>query len=387
MATWTPEPTPTPITDPLTDPLAVALRNARPDDLALLQRDFLTAAEQARSTGRGLTQAAGDTQWTGAAADAFRSAVGELPTHLAAIDAGYSSVASALSSYIDRVPQYQSQFAGYTAQLEEAQMRQDGQQQTYDTARAAFDRVLHTAPGPGHAAALSRAQGELNAAQRQLEYWNGQVTRLTSRAAEVLEDFLTSRETCRHLVSQAAAAAPQPVVKPIKVIASSGTVTGGVSTSPTGGQDGVATTVTLPVIPLDAPADVRAKLNAMNDTIGSLMGTPYVYGGGHGAQFGPSAGGLDCSGFVSTVLHSAGYLSTPQTTQGLAAQAGLATGHGRYVTLYDRVDAGDNDHVIMSINGHFFEEGGSGGTQNVHAFTPTASYLASFNRVMHPVGL
>jgi cell wall-associated NlpC family hydrolase len=358
MTTWTPKLTPTPITDPLTDPLAAALRNARPDDLALLQRDFLNAAEQARRTGRGLTQAAGDAQWTGAAADAFRTAVGELPTHLEAIDAGYSSVASALSSYIDRVQQYQSQFAGDTAQLEEAQVRQDGQQETYDTARAAFDKVLHGAPGPGHAAALSRAQGELNAAQRQLDYWNGQVSQLTSRAAEVLEDFLMSRETCRHLVSLAASAAPQPVVKPINVIAST-----------------------------DAPADVRIKLSAMNDTIGSLMGTPYVYGGGHGGQFGPSAGGLDCSGFVSTVLHSAGYLSTPQTTEGLAAQAGLATGHGRYVTLYDRVDSGDNDHVIMSINGHFFEEGGSGGTQNVHAFTPTASYLASFNRVMHPVGL
>ena len=146
----------------------------------------------------------------------------------------------------------------------------------------------------------------------------------------------------------------------------------------------------LPTIPADAPAEVQAKLTAINQTIGSLMGTPYVWGGGHGAAFGPSAGGLDCSGFVSTVLHSAGYLSAPQTTDGLAAQPGLAAGAGQYVTVYDRVGAGANDHVIVSINGHFFEEGGSslsGGLQNVHAFTPSASYLASFDRVMHPVGL
>ena len=355
MSAWSPTPTREPIADPLAHPLADELRSARPDDLELLHTDYLRAAEQARATSRGLTRAVADTQWTGAAADAFRAAVGRLPAHLQAVEAGYAGVASALSNYIERVTEYQSEYGRYAPQLEQARQRRDGAQSAYDDASAIFQKVLGAPAGPGHQGALTAARHTLNSARRQLDYWSGQASQLSSRTVEVLEDFLMTRETTRHLVSLAGSAAPQPIA------AAAG--------------------------PEPSPTQVRAKLGAMNDTIGSLMGTPYVYGGGHGAAFGPSAGGLDCSGFVSTVLHSAGYLAAPQTTTGLAAQPGLATGHGQYVTLYDRVDSGDNDHVIMSINGHFFEEGGSGPTQNVHAFAPSSAYLASFNRVMHPIGL
>ena len=41
---------------------------------------------------------------------------------------------------------------------------------------------------------------------------------------------------------------------------------------------------------------------------------PYVYGGGHGSF---DAGGYDCSGSVSYVLHAAGLLSTPADSGGL----------------------------------------------------------------------
>ena len=50
-----------------------------------------------------------------------------------------------------------------------------------------------------------------------------------------------------------------------------------------------------------------------------LVGRPYVWGGGHGGwQIVP---GYDCSGFVSAVLHAAGYLATPQTTDTLPSAA------------------------------------------------------------------
>ncbi len=41
----------------------------------------------------------------------------------------------------------------------------------------------------------------------------------------------------------------------------------------------------------------------------SLVGKPYVWGGGHNG-WGPQTG-YDCSGFVSAVLHAGGYLSSP----------------------------------------------------------------------------
>jgi cell wall-associated NlpC family hydrolase len=116
-----------------------------------------------------------------------------------------------------------------------------------------------------------------------------------------------------------------------------------------------------------------------------LLGTPYVYGGGHGG-----GGGLDCSGFVSAVLRSGGYLNGAVTTEGFASQPGIASGPGQYVTIYDRTGCGANEHVIININGRFYESGGgsaSGGAPFVHQFTPNAAYLSSFNTILHPAGL
>ncbi len=103
-----------------------------------------------------------------------------------------------------------------------------------------------------------------------------------------------------------------------------------------------------------------------------------------------AGGGLDCSGFVSAVLRSGGYLNGAVTTEGFASQPGIASGPGRYVTIYDRTGCGANEHVIININGRFYESGGgsaSGGAPFVHQFSPSAAYLGSFNTVLHPAGL
>ena len=54
-----------------------------------------------------------------------------------------------------------------------------------------------------------------------------------------------------------------------------------------------------------------------------LNGIPYSWGGGHQNPAWVVSSGYDCSGFVSDILHSAGYLSSPQTTQTLPAAKGL----------------------------------------------------------------
>lgn len=137
-----------------------------------------------------------------------------------------------------------------------------------------------------------------------------------------------------------------------------------------------------------APAAVQSMVTEAN----SLLGKPYVWGGGHsgwGAQ-----SGYDCSGFVSAVLHAGGYLSTPQDTQTLPSAAGIESGPGQYVTIYDRTDAAgaSSDHVIINLGGQFYESGGEsgswGGGGGVQAIaTPTAAYLSTFNQILHPAGL
>jgi cell wall-associated NlpC family hydrolase len=135
----------------------------------------------------------------------------------------------------------------------------------------------------------------------------------------------------------------------------------------------------------------RAKIDAMRAMALAVDGEPYIWGGGHSSwQIQP---GYDCSGFVSTVLHAAGYLEVPVTTQALPSQPGILTGPGRYVTIFDRTNGGaaDADHVIIDINGQWWESGGSsgaGGAASVHRIANvSAAYLLSFNEILHPRGL
>lgn len=186
---------------------------------------------------------------------------------------------------------------------------------------------------------------------------------LTARAQALLDEFSTVRATCRDEVAAAQATAPvRPRARP-----------------PAGSA----------VVSVDGTVAVaRRRIGAMIRRADALLGTPYVSGGGHST--GAMGDGLDCSGFVSAVLRSGGALSAPVTTEGFAAQPGIASGPGRLVTIYDRTGCGPNEHVIIDLAGRFYESGGgsaSGGAPFVHQFTPSAAYLASFNTVLHPVGL
>ena len=132
------------------------------------------------------------------------------------------------------------------------------------------------------------------------------------------------------------------------------------------------------------------RVSAMVNEANSLVGKPYVYGGGH-SGWGPQTG-YDCSGFVSAVLHAGGFLTSPVDTTALPSQPGMVAGPGQSVTVYDRALPGQSGHVIIEINGQFYESGGmhgawggGGGVQKIG--TPSASYLATFPTVLHPEGL
>jgi hypothetical protein len=132
------------------------------------------------------------------------------------------------------------------------------------------------------------------------------------------------------------------------------------------------------------------RVTAMVNEANSLVGKPYVYGGGH-SGWGPQTG-YDCSGFVSAVLHAGGFLTSPVDTTALPSQPGMVSGPGQSVTVYDRALSGQNGHVIIQINGQFYESGGmhgawggGGGVEKIG--TPSAAYLATFPTVLHPEGL
>src|SRR6201999_3953279 len=103
-----------------------------------------------------------------------------------------------------------------------------------------------------------------------------------------------------------------------------------------------------------------SQLQSMVDQANSLVGKPYMWGGGH-SGWGQQSG-YDCSGFVSAVLHAGGYLSSPADTTTLPSQAGIEQGPGQYVTIYDRDQPGQEGHVIIEVDGQFYESGGEQGS-------------------------
>ncbi|MGH2914918.1 MAG: hypothetical protein ACRDMX_08015 [Solirubrobacteraceae bacterium] len=149
----------------------------------------------------------------------------------------------------------------------------------------------------------------------------------------------------------------------------------------------------LPASMLGLPAASGAadpRVSQMLAEANSLVGQPYIVGGGH-SGWGPQQG-YDCSGFVSTVLHAGGYLSSPVDTTALPSQPGMEPGPGQYVTVYDRALPGQSGHVIIDIAGQFYESGGmhgawggGGGVERIA--TPSAAYLQTFPTILHPAGL
>jgi hypothetical protein len=142
--------------------------------------------------------------------------------------------------------------------------------------------------------------------------------------------------------------------------------------------------------PLSADPAAAAKVSSMVRFADSIIGKPYISGGGHG-DWGPQPG-YDCSGFVSAVLHAAGYLTHPVDTTLMPSQPGIEAGPGKFVTIFDRALPGQSGHVIMEINGQFYESGGrqgpwGGGGGVMKIGKPSADYLAAFPNVLHPQGL
>ncbi len=105
--------------------------------------------------------------------------------------------------------------------------------------------------------------------------------------------------------------------------------------------DGTATA------PANAPPVVKAVIAAANQ----IIGTPYVYAGGHGSW---KDSGYDCSGAVSYALHGGNLLSSPQDSTGLESFG--QAGPGTWITVY-----ADASHTWVVVAGIAFDTADFGG--------------------------
>ncbi len=123
--------------------------------------------------------------------------------------------------------------------------------------------------------------------------------------------------------------------------------------------------------PPDAPEAVQKVINAAN----TIVGRPYVWGGGHASFY---SYGYDCSGSVSFALFGGGLIPEPLTSGSLEGWG--QPGPGKWITVY--ANAG---HTFMEIAGLRWDTVGDAhgtGPRWHLAATSTAGFVAR-----HPPGL
>jgi cell wall-associated NlpC family hydrolase len=122
--------------------------------------------------------------------------------------------------------------------------------------------------------------------------------------------------------------------------------------------------------PPDAPEAVQGAINAAN----TIVGRPYVWGGGHGSFY---STGYDCSGSVSFALFGGGLIPRPLTSGDLENWG--APGPGRWITVY-----ANGGHTFAEIAGLRWDTvGDAQGTGPRWHLAPTST--AGFV-VRHPPG-
>ncbi len=123
----------------------------------------------------------------------------------------------------------------------------------------------------------------------------------------------------------------------------------------------------LAVAPSDAPAEVKAVIEAGNE----IATKPYVYGGGHGKWIDR---GYDCSGSVSYALYRAGLLKNSMPSGSFMNWE--EPGRGDWITIYAH-----GGHMYMVVAGLRFDTSGASPSR-----WQTDMRSASGFTVRHPAG-
>jgi cell wall-associated NlpC family hydrolase len=166
-------------------------------------------------------------------------------------------------------------------------------------------------------------------------------------------------------------APPTDAPKPQRAASAAGDVK---LSRPATAGDGIEQATALPngiaLPPLEAPEAVRQMIEAGN----VIARTPYLWGGGHGKWVDR---GYDCSGSVSFVLASAGFLDSPLASGPLMSWG--EPGRGKWVTIYSH-----EGHVFMEVAGIRFDTSGARetGSRWQNDMRSTAGFVAR-----HPPGL
>ncbi|HET9677148.1 MAG TPA: hypothetical protein VFP21_06555 [Solirubrobacterales bacterium] len=138
------------------------------------------------------------------------------------------------------------------------------------------------------------------------------------------------------------------------------------------GGDSTAILLTgVALAPPDAPEAVKGAINAAN----TIIGRPYVWGGGHASFY---SQGYDCSGSVSFALFGGGLIPRPLASGELEHWG--APGPGKWITVY--ANAGHTFAEIAGLRWDTVGDAQGTGPRWHLAGTDTSGFV-----VRHPPGL
>jgi cell wall-associated NlpC family hydrolase len=138
--------------------------------------------------------------------------------------------------------------------------------------------------------------------------------------------------------------------------------------------DGESTAILLSGValpPSDAPEAVKNVINNAN----TIVGRPYIWGGGHGSWY---SHGYDCSGSVSFALFGGGLIPRPLTSGDLEGWG--SPGPGKWITVY--ANAGHTFAEIAGLRWDTVGDAQGTGPRWHLASTDTSGFV-----VRHPPGL
>jgi len=190
------------------DPRSNELMLARPAEIAMLAAYLRRAAEESCSTATGLRAAEHDGLWHGDAADAFRRAIGRMPSRLDALYAGFRDAGAALSAYVAALTRIQTAFGQAIGVIQSWSAPIGPARVAADTARVDLRQLLHR-PGTRSSVILAALQ-DVERADGRLEDITDVVGRLHRSAYALLDEFEHQRTACGSQIAAARRLAQAP---------------------------------------------------------------------------------------------------------------------------------------------------------------------------------
>lgn len=196
------------MSDPLSDPRAADLLSADPGEVWVLASVFRQVGQEAQSIAGVLRGAPQSATWQGAAADAFRSTVGQLPGELDNVQSSYEAVASALSAYEGELTTLKGSFERLAQQLGAARSSLGSAQGQLSGAQSSLTTALAAPHAKPTSPAVQSAHDAVQAANGAVSRMQGEVTGLESQGMALLGQFQGARDHCQGTVSSACSQAP-----------------------------------------------------------------------------------------------------------------------------------------------------------------------------------